>query len=214
MQTIIMFLKVYNNSASLKQVLLVSFIFLSFASFSQDVKMGIKAGGNIANIKGDFGNDFESQPKFGIHTGVFFDFKSKKVFSVLWEFNYSQKGYQSDIIRQSKIIHNINYLDVPLLAKFTFEGGTGFHFGPQFSVLLSSRLKQGDRKDYTSSEGINDGSVSLCFGINQEIGALIDIGARYNYGLSKVMISKNDLTSPDRVLQLYVSLGVTPKRKK
>jgi len=170
----------------------------------------LKGGVNYSNIKGDYGKDFETAFKFGVHSGLFVDFKSANAFSFQTELNFSQKGCKYS---NPSGVQHLYYIDVPFLFKFTFREGGGFHFGPQISFLAGAAYKEAGYVD-NSTEGINTSNFSLCFGIHEKLGTKMEIGARYNYGLSKVMEASSPfttLTSPDRVFQLYIAFKIKGK---
>lgn len=122
--------------------------------FRENLKFGIKAGGNFSNVWDEEQEDFQANGKAGFAGGVFLHIPIGKYLGVQPEILFSQKGFQGSgvLLGQSYAFkRTTNYLDVPLL--FTFKPASFFTVvaGPQYSFLMS---QQDDFTSgpYTSSE--------------------------------------------------------------
>ncbi len=112
---------------------------------SNSLHFGIRGGLNLASIvKDDDAPDFSSKMKPGVQAGVYVQLPLSTGFSVQPEVLFSQKGYGADgkfLGTAYKFRVTTNYIDVPLLAKFTPTKNFGIVVGPQFSFLASKSYK-------------------------------------------------------------------------
>lgn len=122
--------------------------------YRDNLKFGLKAGGNYSNVWDERDQDFEADGRAGFATGMFLHIPIGKFIGVQPEVLFSQKGFKGSgvLLGQSyEFKRTTNYLDVPLL--FTFKPTSVFTLvaGPQFSFLMSQQdnLTSGP---YTTSE--------------------------------------------------------------
>lgn len=165
----------------MKKILLAAFaIMLSTAAFAQ-VDFGIKGGLNytkMSQVKLD-GNSSDFKP--GFHAGLFADI-NLLVVGIRPELLYSQKGFEVDS-EDGKVKSTLNYIDVPVMVKFNPAPIVGLYLGPQVSFLLGENWKN---LGETFDPDKNTTEFSGVVGAGLRLGKL-DLGARYNFGLSKVV---------------------------
>jgi hypothetical protein len=154
-------------------------VILSGAAFSQ-VTVGAKAGINISNLSISGGNTTISySSKVGLNAGGFAEFMIGENFAVQPELTYSEMGAKG-----SDGQLNINYLQLPVLAKYYFTG-FAVYAGPQVGFLLSAKAKAGsvttDFKDQVNSTDF-DGVVGAEYNFDPGI----VVSARYIFGLSNI----------------------------
>jgi hypothetical protein len=142
-------------------------------------RFGIKAGASLTNFTGK--NVDGSANKFGFNGGVVANFGISDMFSVQPEVLYSMKGAKAD---GSDDRINLNYIDVPILAKIaTGETGLFFELGPQVGFLASAKAK-----DNNVSQDVKDSFKSVDFGYAAGVGFQVSssamIGLRYNGGFT------------------------------
>jgi hypothetical protein len=143
------------------------------------VRFGLKAGASLTNFTG---KDVDGNAnKFGFNGGVVANFGINDMFSIQPEVLYSMKGAKVD---GSDGRINLNYIDVPILAKIaTGETGLFFELGPQVGFLASAKLK-----DNNSSADAKELFKSVDFGYAAGVGFQIASGAmvglRYNGGFT------------------------------
>ena len=105
-------------------------VFLAFIAFNANaqVKIGLKAGGNVAKCKFDIDNDYEDymmwedeiKSKMGFHAGLIMDISvMEEMLSIQPALLFSQKGYSVDV----EEIANDNFDDVD-----SFEGYWRFNY--------------------------------------------------------------------------------------
>lgn len=151
-------------------------------SSSSGSSFGVKAGINIANLKESGGGISVSYSSLiGLTGGFYLKENISKSFAIQPELLYSTLGakFQGD-----KLV--FGYLEVPVLAKYTFTG-TGFaiHAGPQIGFKLNAKDKyQG------ASNSISDQLKSTDFagvlGADYTLPMGLGLCARYQFGLTNI----------------------------
>lgn len=178
------------------------------------MEVGLRGGTNYATFKGDTGaieqpegTSAEYSRVFGARFSGFLRFSVSESFSVRTEVGYSQKGSALDASREGRaqdgqfvrvdldLGFRYDYLDVPILAEYSFKTGSRFRpqvfAGPSIGFALNSNLDS----DVTAR-------VFNRFGQSQEIEIgdpespdieTTDIGAVIGGGVSYVLGSGDSL---------------------
>ena len=106
---------------------------------AQEVKFGAKAGVNFATITGDETSGVDSRTAF--HIGGVAEIVISEKFSFQPELmysgqgakeSYSEEGYSEDYT------YKLDYLNVPLMAKFYVAEGFSLEAGPQIGLGISA----------------------------------------------------------------------------
>ncbi len=196
-------------------LIVVFFIFTS--STAQKIKYGFKIGINIANIIGDETDDLNTIRL--LHTGAVAEIMISDEFSFQAELLYSAQGAKSDYIETlgevifSHTSVNLEYINVPLLAKFYIVDGLSLEAGPQVGFLLTADREFGkidNREIELGEEDILDEIKGIDFGLNFGLGYKLDreifLVARYNLGLSNIndVEGADNLKKQNRVIQFSV----------
>jgi hypothetical protein len=104
---------------------------------------GVRAGVNLANIIKTNDNNFSTQLKPGFNAGAFIELPIVNGFSVQPELQFAQKGYKTSgsSVLFGAYDYNVttNYVEVPLLAKFSPSKSFAIVVGPQYSFLTSTK---------------------------------------------------------------------------
>lgn len=174
---------------------------------AQEIKYGAKLGLNISNFSGDV-TDYKSL--IGAQFGGFAEIKISDKFAFQPELLFSMQGAKSKYTEtylgdtyseESKT--KLNYLNIPVLAKYYIADKFAVLAGPQFGILMSAK------EDYDVSEtysGITDSysesvdvknfykSLSLSFnlGASYSFTDNLFVDARYNLGLSSITKNYTD----------------------
>lgn len=155
----------------------------SFAAQAQtpDLKLGAKAGVNFANL-----TDADMITSF--HVGAVAEIFINDKFSVQPELLYSAQG-ASNKEQGIEFERNLDYINIPIMAKYYLMDGLSVQAGPQvgFLVKAESKISGGGESITVDSK---DNFQSVDFGLNLGAGYELPMGvffdARYNLGLSKV----------------------------
>lgn len=156
---------------------------------------GIKGGVNMAQF---YGSDVQKADyKTGASAGIFvcLDLIALKLQP---EVLYSQKGSKSDLLVKA------DYLEVPVLAKFSFGKiiVPSIYAGPSFGRLLSASVGGIDVKD-----SYNSTDLGLIFGAEVKLPIKISLEARYDLGLTQVPKESNGVQLDAKNSAISVMLG-------
>lgn len=173
---------------------------------------GVKAGLNLSILSASINS--ESSFKTGLNVGVFCRTKISEKLFFRPEVVFSSQG-QKDEYQDSpggpsvgNTTTTINYINIPLL----LEAGdkVSVHFGVQTGILLSSK-EEGEISGVKVNEDLDgvmlNPDISLVFGLGFRPIEHFDIGARLNYGITKIF-DDTDLSGfpaiKNRVFQFYI----------
>lgn len=166
----------------MKKIILSAIAVMAFGfANAQQTKFGVKAGVQFANLTGDIE---ENSSKVGFQVGGFAEIKLSEKFAVQPELLYSTQGTKVDFGSED-LKYNLDYLNIPVMAKYYVAEKFSLEAGPQIGFLLSAKAKVEDEK-----EDIKDGLKSIDFGLNFGAGydftENLSAGVRYNLGLSNI----------------------------
>jgi opacity protein-like surface antigen len=170
---------------------------------TEKVKIGVKAGLNIASLTFDE-NELESSQKTGFTAGIMAEIPLAKNFSVQPEVLYSQQGMKfsySDIdVANSSYESTItlNYLNIPIMLKYYVLKGLSVQAGPQIGILLKSNNKYQDNflgydnhENYNLSDYTNAFDTSVNLGVGYQFKDKFYVDLRYNISYSDVFKEAN-----------------------
>lgn len=190
---------------------------LAISSNAQDRRMGVKGGLNLSNLYVD--NIDDENARVGFHAGVYGQIFSTDAFAIQPELLYTTKGSETEFggLIDQTVRFNLNYLELPVLAVFKLGDAAEIHVGPYFGYLLSANVETdgdlGGSTDELDRDNFRSTDIGLTGGFGLNFGA-VQVGARYNFGLSKLA----DSDAADVMLgdaknscaQLYVALNLNP----
>lgn len=191
-----------------KALFVVAVMLLSISTVSvAQVKFGVKAGVNFANVSGDDMDDMDSRiaPLFGGFANI--GLTDKLAFQP--ELLYSMKGAKEsgsmDGMDYDATV-KLSYIDVPLMLKYNISGGLNIQAGPQLGLLMSADYEM-EAGGESESMDIKDELKGMDLGFN--LGAGYDFGSlgvdvRYNLGLSNIADS-DDGDIKNNAIQIGVS---------
>ena len=189
---------------------------------AQDITFGAKAGINIANLDV---TDANIDSRTSLHLGITAEFEISDTFSIQPELLYSAQGatesdtYEDSFIREvSEYEWKLNYIQIPIMAKFYVSEGLSLEAGPQIGFLASAEVDSDstetslfDGSSVSTSSTVDAKEIvkSVDFGLNFGLGYKLDSGLnfalRYNLGLSNIYdVSESTVKIKNRVFQLSV----------
>ena len=165
--------------------------FIAGTSFSmanaQQLQFGVKGGLNISNITVSNGfNGYSYSTLASFNAGAFLKIPVVRFFSIQPELYYSGQGFKADDGSGGTYSEHVNYLNIPILAKFTTRSGFYLETGPQIGVKLSAKDKENGLSQDVSS-AYNSADFEWAFGLGYKIPmAPVGIDLRYNVGITNV----------------------------
>ncbi|WP_432410409.1 porin family protein [Rasiella sp. SM2506] len=149
---------------------------------AQGVDFGIKAGVNFANIsdakQGATNLDFSGRT--GVVVGAFVGAKLNDRFGIQADLLYSQQGAEFDGGE-----FNLDYVNVPIVAKVYFFKGLHLQAGPQFGVVVNDEA-QSVLGEVINDIAVKDFDFSGVVGLGYDVPLGLRLEARYNFGLSDI----------------------------
>ncbi|MCF4102803.1 PorT family protein [Gillisia sp. M10.2A] len=179
-----------------KSILVIAIAALGFttASAQESVMFGVKGGVNFADITGDDFGDAESRTSFNL--GLVGEIPLSNKVSIQPEVLYSGQGF--DVVERDQdnvfdtdgnIEYQLDYIQVPVLAKFYLVDGLSLQAGPSFNFKVSEEidykpLEDGGDVDFDEAEDFEFGVAS---GLEYKFNNGFFIQGRYNYGFTDLI---------------------------
>lgn len=152
---------------------------------AQDVKIGLKFGMNISSVNGNNANNLDSRT--GLVLGATAEIPLSEKFSIQPELLYSSQGAQ----QRDNFKYDLNYVSLPIMAKYYIAKGFNVEIGPQFSFLVKDQLVPLDEFGGAPRENTDAENFDLAanLGLGYQFDSGIFFQTRYNLGL--IAISEN-----------------------
>ena len=148
------------------------------AGFAQ-VKIGVKAGLNIASLPGDYPSYIANKPIGGFHAGFASEFKLAPKSSIVAEALVSTQGgktsYNPSTFETVKQTINLTNLNVPVLFRYQVIEKLSVEAGPQIGFVVSAKNKL----EYTNSTDPSLNETIKLDGLNN--GTFVSGGTTYSY---------------------------------
>lgn len=203
----------------MKKYILLAFMAIATVTLTtaQEVRLGIKGGVNFATFSGDNLGDVKSLT--GYHLGGLVEIPLTEQFSLQPEVlytaqgsKYHEKGKELGVNYSYDIEQKLDYIQVPVMAKYYVIEGLSIEAGPQISFLTSSKIDyEGTLGGVSVSgkedlENVSDIDFSIGAGASYRLPMGLFFTARYNFGLSNVNDSSNSENQKihNRVAQVSV----------
>jgi Outer membrane protein beta-barrel domain len=170
---------------------------------SMAISFGVKGGVNFATISGNDIDTPESRTSF--HVGVVGEFPLADILSLQVEALYSGQGFEYEFEGSDgdKAEMQLDYINVPVLAKVYVFKGLSIEAGPQFSFLVN---EEADLNPNSNDGDVNlDDAETFEFGVAAGLTFQTEIGlfatGRYNVGLTEIY---KDVDAKNSVFQLGI----------
>jgi len=189
----------------MKKLALVLLAAASFATAHAQVQFGVKGGLNLATQVGSDAGD--SRVMGNVNAGVYLRFAVAPGFGIQPEVVYSGQGAGYRVNGVSDNYH-ANYINIPVLLKWTSRQGLYIETGPQVGFLVSAHEHvQGN--SYENKDLYKSADFAWVFGFGYKIPmSPVGIDFRYNLGISN--IENLDVTQQNgSIRNSVVQLGLT-----
>ncbi len=167
-----------------KQIIFIIFLAVSFITTNniraqEEMQFGAKAGLNFASVSGSNygGNSFGNRTAF--HIGGFVEIPMFEDFTIQPELLFSSEGagLSVGLVSVGSDL-KLNYVRVPVMAKYYFLEGLSAELGPVLGVLVSAN---DNYKDV-----LNTFDAQLGIGASYKFDFGLSAGLRYNIGITNI----------------------------
>ncbi|RDK85349.1 porin family protein [Marinirhabdus gelatinilytica] len=157
-------------------------VLVTTGAVAQGIDLGLKAGVNFANITDaqQGAADLDLSSRTGLVVGAFVGAKLSDKFGIQADLLYSQQGAEFDAGE-----FNLDYVNVPIVAKIFLVKGFHVQAGPQFGVVVNDDA-QTVIGEVINDIAVNDFEVSGVVGIGYDVPLGLRLEGRYNFGFSDV----------------------------
>lgn len=179
-----------------KNTLSIVLAMLCFVAYAQDetvkksdISFGLKGGLNLSFITGDGTDNFDS--KIAFHIGVVSEIPISDKFSFQPELLYSSQG-DKETSDGMEIKYKLDYLNLPLMAKYYISKGFSLEAGPQIGFLLSAKA-EGDGVSVDIKDITKGVEFALDLGLGYKFENGLNFSVRYNLGLSNIFDNEGSI---------------------
>lgn len=163
----------------------------------EGIKLGIKGGLNVANVMGDVD---DVGIRTSINIGMLAEIIVNDKFSIQPELLYSGQGASDTSDGGGRI--KLDYVLLPVLAKFPIGSGLSIEAGPQLGFLVSGKYKSNNSND--KIEDLKTMDFGLDAGLEYELKSGVIFQGRYNLGLTDTGLVGNNNRAANAVIQLSI----------
>ena len=182
-----------------KFILLFVTCFSFFANSQVELKPGVKAGLNLANISNA---DYKVKPDF--YAGISLGLKFSERYTLQPELVYSRQGARSELDGASNSEIQIDYFSIGVANKYKLIQGVNLYAvaGPFLDVIIKDNI---DYEPFLNLTGTFD--IGLFAGLDYEFWSGLGVEFRYKFGLKEVNGIGNDVNVEhfNRVFQVGLS---------
>ena len=157
--------------------------------------IGVKAGFNFSTVsQGDLKKAPDARTSF--YVGASYEFPIiEDLLSIQPEIIYSQQGFEKrEMISEErfKSIYKVNYITVPVLARYYIVRGFSLDAGPQFSLRVQDdfRISENDAESSLLQQ-TNCFDFGLSGGLSFQFESGIFINGRYTRGFREIIEGSN-----------------------
>ncbi|WP_337967170.1 porin family protein [uncultured Flavobacterium sp.] len=164
----------------MKRIILAAMAVMVFGfANAQKTRFGVKGGLNLTTFAG--GNYWDAGSLVGFQVGGFAEIKVIERLAIQPEVLFSTQGAKIDGGSFGDFDDKLNYINVPVLAKFFITKQFTVEAGPQLGFLVSAKQDGHDIKD--SFKSVDTG---FNFGAGYNFTDNVSVNLRYTVGLSNI----------------------------
>jgi|GEM_PF-5916735 len=169
----------------LLSLLLFNIAFINICYSQESIRIGVKGGLNIANIKGySTSPDNSAQP--GFHAGFYGNILLKNKIGIAIEALYSQKGTITKTNPESFV--RVNYFEIPVLFTYELYEGLTAQIGLTTGIPIVAYVR--GVKDFLNTT--SKPTFSIPIGMVYEFDNGINLGWRADFGASNISTPSGD----------------------
>lgn len=174
----------------MKKIILAAMAVMVFGfANAQKTRFGVKGGLNISTVVG--GDVDDTKALVGFHVGGFAEIHVVQRFFIQPELLFSAQGTKVDLPLGNDLDIKLNYLNIPVLAKYYIvDKKFSVEAGPQLGILLSAKADGENVKD-----NLRSADLGFNLGAGYNFTDNLSVGLRYTIGLSP--LSDKDIDNSD-----------------
>lgn len=166
--------------------LIAGIAFWGTANAQTEYTFGPKVGLNVTNITHSGGDS-----KLSVNVGAFGEARLNDWLGLQMEILYSRQGWKDKVDidgSNEKVKFRVNYLNIPVMARFYVLDRLSVDLGPQLGIGLNAKAKYKHSGTTVKDKmkDLNSVEFSFLFGLSYDLYDHFLISARYNLGLSNV----------------------------
>lgn len=182
-----------------KFILMAAAVLMTATAASAQLRMGVKAGVNVANMSNTKIGTATTKSRVGFTAGVFGEYALCDRFALSADVLYSPQGFIHKLKEgKGKSVNKYDYLNVPILANYYIVDGLAVKAGLQPGILLSAKTKISGRDTGNGTFDIKETAekfdLSLPVGVSYELPVGVQLDLRYAIGMTsvnKIKLNKN-----------------------
>ncbi|WP_426430696.1 porin family protein [Winogradskyella sp. HB-48] len=182
------------------RLLFVVFFFVCCNLNAQQNPIGIKIGGNFASLSGDGSSDLSSLVNF--HAGFFMEINLTKDVKVQPELLFTVYGFELSGGENKSV--RLNYVALPVMAKYFLSEAFSFDAGPQVGLLVTAKKGTGSLADVKTDFFDRDFGINL--GASYAISNKVSTSLHYYIGLTDV--TRVETKNQNRAFQLSLQFKI------
>ncbi|MFH6969046.1 porin family protein [Flavobacterium sp. FlaQc-28] len=164
----------------MKRIILAAIAVMVFGfANAQQTRFGVKGGLNLTSFAG--GDYYDTKSLVGFQVGAFAEIKIIERLAIQPEVLFSTQGAKFDGGSFGDFDSKLNYINIPVLAKFYVTKQFTVEAGPQLGFLVSAKNDGRDAKD-----GFKSVDTGFNFGAGYNFTENVSVGLRYTVGLSNI----------------------------
>lgn len=182
---------------NLSLVIFTLFAFSFYTMEAQEMRFGVKGGVNFSNMTMKAGGfSAKNDGRTAFHIGVVAEFELSETFSIQPELLYNSVGSKSKDSfggYTEESTAKLDYLSIPIMAKYYLMEGFAVEAGPQIGILMSAKEDysfSGGGISESGSDDVKDALKGIDLGLGIGASYRLDMGlffsARYVLGLSNI----------------------------
>jgi len=162
----------------------------------KSISFGVKAGVNFASFTSTSDGFTDKKARVGIHAGVISEFPISDMVSIQAEAVYSQQGYKlasEGVLSDDAVEYQLDYINVPVLAKIYLVEGLSIEAGPQFGFKVNEQIDNEPLQNGGDSDrdAIEDFEFGMAAGLSFQTNMGLFFSGRYNRGFTDLVKGQN-----------------------
>ena len=177
-------------------IVLVALLITVSTIKAQEFRLGVSGGIDASRLTLAGASGGAVKSKSGLTGGLLGEARLCPLLGVQLEVNYSSQG-TAIIAEESEQFgtYKLEYLTIPILAKFYGTPKFSVYAGPQIGFLLEGESEESGQEDRDLKEFLKSTDFYAVFGSEYRFANGIFISGRYHFGLSNIVDSDNEPTA-------------------